>query len=395
VSSTLDLRDYDPFDERVLQNPYAWYQVLRDRAPCHNVAARGTWVISRYDDVVACAKNHGEFSSTGGVGPEWEQRPMMPMYDPPQHTRLRRLVSRPFQPNALAERAEHIGRSVDRLMDQALEAKRLDLVADLAVPLSLGVIADLIGVPEDRRDDLRRWSLGVVEDLGGGLAPDGRARVEELRKEFVTFLRTLVATRRASADEAAKDVISLILAAADTEQLNEKETIAFCVLLLVAGFETTVNAIANAALALVEFPEQWNKLTVQPTLVKTMIEEAIRFDGPVQAFFRNTTKDTAVAGVAIPKGVKVMLLFGSANRDERRFAAPDDFRVERPAGDHIGYGVGVHYCLGAPLARAQLAAVWSAFAQRVRRFEIDGEVARSHNVLFRGVRRLPLRLEAR
>lgn len=392
----MDLSAYDPFSPDVLADPYPWYRALREHSPCHYVKKRGVWVISRYEDVVACAKNVAVFSSTGGVSLHWEQRPMMPMYDPPQHTRLRRLVSKPFQPSAVAERTAQIEKKVGQLMDRALEARRFDLVNDVAVPMSLGVIADLIGVEELRRADLRRWSLGVVEDLAGGLDRDGRNRVEEQRKEFVAFIRDLIAERRANPDATASDVISVILSAADEDKLTEKETLAFCVLLLVAGFETTVNAVANGALALLEHPEQWEKLRADPSLVKTAIEEMIRYDGPVQSFFRNALVDTSVAGTPIRKGGKVQLLFASANRDERKYDGAHELRVDRrPAEliDHVGYGAGIHYCLGAPLARAQLSALWRAFATRTKGFAIDGEVARSYNVLFRGARSLPLRVD--
>ncbi len=389
----MDLSSFDPFSPDVLKDPYPWYRALRDQSPCHYVKRRGMWVVSRHEDVVACARNVAVFSSTGGVSFHWEQRPMMPMYDPPQHTRMRRLVSKPFQPKEVAERSAQIERKVASLMDLALEKGRIDLVNDFAVPLSLGVIADLIGVEEPRRVDLRRWSLGVVEDLAGGLDKAGRDRVEELRKEFVTFLRELVAERQARPDAAASDVISIILAAADDDKLTDKETIAFCVLLLVAGFETTVNAIANGALAFAENPEQWEKLRREPTLVKTAIEEMIRLDGPVQSFFRNALEDTEVAGTRIKKGGKVQLLFASANRDDRKYTDPDAFRIDRVSPDHVGYGVGIHFCLGAPLARAQLSALWSAFARRTKGFVIDGPVERSYNVLFRGARTLPIRID--
>lgn len=388
----MDLTTYDPFSPDVLKDPYPWYRALREQSPCHYVKRRGVWVISRHEDVVACARNVAVFSSTGGVSLHWEQRPMMPMYDPPQHTRLRRLVSRPFQPNAIAERAAQIEQAVDRLMNRALEMKHFDLVNDVAVPLSLGVIADLIGVEEARRKDLRRWSLGVVEDLAGGLDKAGRDRVEELRKEFVTFLRDLIAERRANPDAKASDVISIILSAADEDKLTEKELLAFCVLLLVAGFETTVNAIANGALAFAANPEEWEKLRRDPSLAKSASEEMIRYDGPVQSFFRNALSDAEVAGTKIKMGGKVMLLFASANRDERKYEDADKFRIERHSPDHVGYGAGIHYCLGAPLARAQLVTLWTALAKRTTGFVIDGEVERSHNVLFRGARSLPIRV---
>lgn len=390
----MHLSDYDPFATECLRDPYPFYRALRDESPVHHVESRRLWVVTRHDDVVAVARNHGVFSSTGGVGPDWEPRAMMPMYDPPEHTRLRRLVSKPFQPNAVAERGALIARRVAELVDHALEAGRVDVVNDIAIPMSLGLIADLLGVEEPRRPDLRRWSFGVIDDLGGGLTPRDKARVEASRKEFAAFLHQLVAARRARQDPAANDLISLLMIAQEDDKLTEKELLGFCVLLLVAGFETTVNAVANGALAFAENPAEWEKLRADPSLVKTAVEEMVRYDGPVQSFFRNTLVDTEVAGVAIPKGEKVMVTFASANRDERKYDAPDAFRIDRRSPDHVAYGAGIHYCLGAPLARLQLSTLWSALATRTKGFEIDGEVERSANVLFRGARTLPVRIFA-
>jgi cytochrome P450 len=226
----VDLTKYDPFSLEALRAPYAWYKKLRQESPCHYVASRGIWVVSRYDDVVRCTRNVSVFSSTGGVSPHWEQRPMMPMYDPPKHTRLRRLVSRPFQPAAIAARSRRLETAIDGLMQRVLDGERVDLVTDIAVPLSLGVIADLIGVEEGAREDLRRWSEGVVDDLAGGLERAARERVEALRKEFVTFLRELIDERRRQPNPTGADVISVILSANEEDQLTDKETLAFCVL---------------------------------------------------------------------------------------------------------------------------------------------------------------------
>lgn len=387
--------DFDPLSAEVLRDPYPFYRVLRDESPCYYVRPRGFWVVTRYEDVVASLRNHAVFSSTGGVGYHWEQRPMMPMYDPPQHTRMRRLVSRAFQPTAIAQWTAQIETTFQQLLDRALEAGRVDIITDLAVPLSLGTIGDILGMPAERRDDLRRWSKGVVDELAGGLDREARANVETLRKEFVTYLRELVAERIAKADTSATDVISVIANAHEQDALTEKETIAFCVLLLTAGYETTVNAIANGVLAFSQAPAEWARLSNEPGLVKTASDETVRYDGAVQSFFRNTLTETSIAGVRIPKGGKVQMVFASANRDERKYPAADEFRIDRVAPDHVGYGVGVHYCLGAPLARAQLTSFWAAFAKRVRNFEVTGDVVRTGNVLFRGAKQLPVTISAR
>jgi len=392
--SPVDLARYDPFSPEVLHDPYPWYAALRASAPCHFVRSRGLWVVSRYDDVSACVKDHAVYSSTGGVGSHWEQRPMMPMYDPPQHTRMRRLVSRAFQPGAIAALQATIETAAVRLVDAFVEQGHADLVEDIAVPLSIGVIADLIGMPPERRGDLRRWSKGIVEELAGGLPREQRASVDALRKEFVEYLRGLVEERKS--DTGRRDVIATLCAAHDADRLSERETVAFCVLLLTAGYETTVNAIANGALAFARFPEAWQRLCDHPedrTLLRGAVEETVRYDGAVQSFFRNTLQPVELHGVKIPRGSKVMMLFASANRDGLHFDAPDAFRIDRPEQDHLGYGAGIHYCLGAPLARAQLTAVWGALARRAPGFEIvDGAVERTHSILFRGARRLPIRV---
>jgi cytochrome P450 len=232
----------------------------------------------------------------------------------------------------------------------------------------------------------------VIDDLAGGLTKEAKQRVEASRKEFAGFLRELVAARRAHHDSSATDLISILMSAQDDDRLDEKELLGFCVLLLVAGFETTVNAVANGAIAFAENPDEWEKLRADPTLVKTAIEEMVRYDGPVQSFFRNTLAAAEVAGVKIPKGEKVMLTFASANRDERKYESPDAFRIDRRSPDHVGYGAGIHYCLGAPLARLELSTLWTAFLKRTKGFTLDGDYERTHNVLFRGARTLPIHI---
>jgi len=385
----------DPLSPEFLRDPYPHYRWLRDNSPCHHHQERNLWILSRYDDVVAAAKNHAVFSSTGGVGLDWNQRPMMPMYDPPEHTRMRRLVARHFTPAAAVHLTARIESQIGALMDPLIAAGGGELIDDFAIPLSLGTIAEVIGVPLQDRDRLRQWSQGTIEDLAGGLDEAAHARVDALLQQFVTYLKESMAGRRASELADTPDVLSRLLHASDEEKLTPRELVAFGVLLLVAGFETTVNAIANGVLAFLGHPEQCALLREKPELVPNAVEEVIRFDGPVQSFFRNTLSETTVAGVTIPKGVKVMLLFASANRDERRFEAPDELHIDRKGLEHIGFGAGIHYCLGAPLARLQMTCVARACLERLQRVESAGEATRYHSVLFRGVKRLPIRLVAR
>jgi cytochrome P450 len=388
-----DLDALDPFDAEITRDPYRVYELLRDRSPCHRMRQRDVWVVSRYDDVVSVLKNHAVFSSTGGVGPDWVQQPMMPMYDPPQHTRLRRLVSRHFTPKAVKALAPYIEARTDRLLDALLEKGRGDLVKEFAVPLSLGVIADLIGIPKQSMDDFRRWSAGIIEGLAGDLHPDAAARVETLRREFVQYLRELTQQRKARA-LGSNDIISLLLHAEDEDSLTSSEVIAFCVLLLVAGFETTANGIANAVLALMQNPTQFALLRADPELAAGVVEETVRHNCPVQSFFRNTLQPAEVSGVSIPEGMKVRVLFGSANRDPRHFSQPDAFLITRDAADHIGFGAGIHVCLGAALARLEMNIAISALVRRTRSIAADGDAVIVGSTLFRGISQLPVTLVA-
>ncbi len=384
----------DPFSPEFLADPYPAFRRLRDESPVHFVESRNMWMVTRYEDIVAVARNTAVFSSTGGVGYDWNSRPMMPMYDPPEHSRMRRMVARHFTPAAITAFKPRVDGMVEDILGRALQARDVDVVKDIALPLSLGTIAELLGVPTDLRAQLRRWSQGTVEDLAGGLAPTPARRVDELRREFNVYLKSLIEERRASlgAQDGAIDVITALVSATEEEKLTKRELVAFCVLLLVAGYETTVNAIANGVLALLAHPAELDKLRKDRSLLGPAVEEMVRYDGPVLSFFRNTLSEATVGGTVIPKGAKVMIAFASGNRDERKYEEPDAFRVDRRPAEHLAYGAGVHYCLGAPLARLQLTAIFSALLDHVAAIEPTGEAVRSASVLFRGAKTLPVRL---
>jgi len=390
----MSLRDLDPLSPSFLEDPYASFRLLRDEAPVHFVESRKMWIVTRYDDIVAAARNPAVFSSTGGVGYDWNQRPMMPMYDPPEHTRMRRIVARHFTPAAINAFKPRVQALVDDIVARALEAGDVDVVNDIALPLSLGTVAELLGIPPSLRAQLRRWSQGTVEDLAGGLAPIAGRRVDELRREFNVYLRSLIEERRAALSRPTEsiDVITALVAAGEDEKLTSRELVAFCVLLLVAGYETTVNAISNGVLALLEHPDELAKLRREPGLLRNAVEEIVRYDSPVLSFFRNTLSDTTLSGQTIPKGSKVMLAFASANRDERKFPDPDVFRIDREPGEHLAYGSGVHFCLGAPLARLQLMGIFGALVQHVGTIEMASKPPRTASVLFRGVKTFPVHI---
>lgn len=385
---------FDPFAAETLEDPYPSYVRLRDEQPCYRIAGTDIWAVSRYADVEAVLRDHAVFSSTGGVGPDWEPRPMMSMYDPPQHSRLRRSVARHFTPKYLASFVASMSATADKSADELVERGAADFVSDFAEPLVATLIADILGIRQEEREDFRRWSLGTVNALARGLDGDGAARAEQSRREFVGYLKRTVAERRANPLTDKVDILSLLAQAHAAETLTASEVTAFCVLLLVAGFETTVNAIVNSANAVMNAPGAWNAVREEPQLLAGAIEEALRFDSPDQSFFRNTLKDATIAGVLVPERSKVMVLFGAANRDPRKYRDPDVFDVRRNPTDHLAFGSGIHHCIGAPLARLQLMVVARAMMARVRSMSLDGKPVRAANVITRGFRQLPVRVVA-
>jgi cytochrome P450 len=317
-------------------------------------------------------------------------------YDPPAHTRLRRIVASRFTPRALASWEGRIREVVRALVDPLLGAGPVDFVERLTSPFPVQVIAEMMDIPIERRADFKRWSDNTVEALGGAvdLGVDERNAVEASIMEFAMYFLGVVNERKPRAAEA-DDLISLLIRPSeDGETLSEMEIVSFCVLLLVAGNETTTNLIGNTAYHLINHPEQWKKLVAEPSLDRSLIEESLRYDAPIQGFFRNTLHEVEVAGTRIPKGAKVMLLYGSANRDPRKFEDPDSYRIDRNPIDHLAFGFGPHTCLGAYLARLEARTLLTHLLQSVRRVRLEAEPVRTRNPLLRGLASLRVSIEA-
>lgn len=382
---------FDPFDPATIADPFGPYRRLRDEAPAFRTE-HGFWVISRYDDVVRTLRDHERFSSSAGVGSEWRPVPMMISVDPPDHTRLRRLVQREFTPRAVAAWDERVTGIVDDALDAFVERGGGDLAAEVAYPIPIGVIADMLDVPAEHRADFKRWSDDTIDALGGGLDAETSTRVELSIIEFAQYFAEVIARRRLAPG---KDLLSLLVDPTNGETLADGDLISFAILLLVAGNETTTNLIGNLVHALATHPDQWTRLQRDRTLVPAAVEEVLRFDAPIQGFFRNTVVDVELHGETIPADEKVMVLFGSANRDERKYPEPDRFIVDRNPMDHVAFGAGIHLCLGAPLARLEGVRFLERLLDRVERVELAGEVERTENPLLRGVRHLPVSLALR
>lgn len=381
---------FDPYDERVIDNPYPYYAWLRAESPCHLIEHLNVWVVSRHADIVRVCLDVPTFSSAGGQGIEWVRRPMMPMSDPPIHTRLRRIAQPLFTESAIAKLRPAIEARAKRVLRECLDRREFDFAKDFAMPLALGNIAALMGVDESMLPALHRWGLHIIEDFEGRVPPERAAPIEVQRREFISFLKAHLDSLDSGAMDASSMVGRLLKEKSD-DRLTVPEVLAFCVLLLVAGYETTSHSLSNGMSAFLDHPDQLELLRDEPnSRVRTAVEEIFRYDTAAQALFRNTLQAGEVAGVTIPEGVKVMLLFASANRDEAKYERPDAFDITRKP-EHLAFGHGIHYCLGAPLARLTLRIAWEQMLAAVKQVERTGQETREGKVLFRGLGSLPVR----
>ena len=343
--------DFNPMSPEFRLDPYPTYAAMRRDAPVYRSA--GYVVVTRYDDVVSVLRQPNLFSSSA-IGMNVRGRPARTIIntDPPVHTRIRGVINRAFTPRMVADLEPMIRRVTARLLDRMCERGEGDIVRDLAVPLPVTVIAHLLGVDPDRQEDFKRWSTAVISETAG-LPDDERARVERDTDEFQDYFDAAIAERRER--PGGDDLISAIVRAQqeDEELLSADDVLAFTGLLLIAGNETTTNLIGNAVLALLAHPEQMARGREEPALVPNLVEEALRWDSPVQFLFRTATEDTEIAGEPIAAGTTIIPVYASANRDDARFPEGDRFDVTRNAQGHVAFGYGVHFCLGAPLARLE------------------------------------------
>ena len=315
--------------------------------------------------------------------------------EPPHHTRLRRLISTAFA-RGHVERlrpwvVELAGRLVDELVERSGGSEPVDLLPGMAEQLPVAVIAELLGVPEADRPQLRPWSNAIVKMYEYGRTREREDDAERAADEFVTYLRGLAAERRKSPGD---DLISHLVSVrdGDGDRLTEDELVTTCILLLNAGHEATVNVTGNGTLALLRHPDQLRRLREDRSLLPAAIEELMRFDSPLQLFERTATEDVEIGGITVAAGQKIAALLGAANRDPAVFADPDALDVGRAENPHISFGAGVHFCIGAPLARVELQATFGALLDRTSSLELAGEPVRRPEFVIRGLAELPVAL---
>ncbi|ONI82067.1 cytochrome [Saccharothrix sp. ALI-22-I] len=313
--------------------------------------------------------------------------------EPPTHSRLRRLVAAAFGRGHVERLRPWIADLADRLVDE-LVAKissegQADLLSHVAAPLPVEVIAELLGVPAADRALLQPWSNAIVKMYEYGLAEEKQAAAEHAATEFVAYLRDLIALRRTSPGN---DLVSDLVVVTDTDgaKLTEDELVATAVLLLMAGHEATVNVIGNGVQALMKHPSEWQRLVADHTLLPTAVEELIRYDSPLQLFERTATEPVTIAGHTVQPGQKIAALLGAAARDPEVFTDPDTFDISRNPNPHLGFGMGIHYCLGAPLARIEVEAALSSLARKLPAAELAAEPRRRAEFVIRGLHDLPL-----
>ncbi len=391
---------YNPFDPEFRANPYPHYPPLLEGPPRQLNLFMLTTLVARYNDVLAVLRDHERFSVRR---PEVVMRervdpfggaPTILTADPPVHSRLRRLVSKAFTPRRVRELEPRVREITNELLDRAADKGSFEVMADLANPLPVIVIAELLGVPAADHDQFKRWSNSLISsfalDPRVGPSEEGIKAKDLLRD----YLRSEIEKRRAAPSD---DLVGALVAARDeSEALSEDELLAFVVLLLLAGNETTTNLIGNGLLALCRNPDQQERLSNEPDLIPKAIEEMLRYDPPVQMTVRTATAAADIGGTEIAGNTLVFVLLAAANRDPRQFPTPQKFDVGREPNEHVAFGEGIHFCLGAPLARLEGAIAIGAVLQRfphLRLADPGAKLTYRGSLALRGLQQLPLAIQ--
>jgi hypothetical protein len=383
----------DPFSHAFLSDPYPHHEVMREAGPVVWLEQYGIWAMARHQEVRDALTDWETYCSGAGVGlsdfrkePPWRPPSIILEADPPLHTRTRAVLTRILSPAAINILRETFAREADALVDRLVERREFDGIADLAEAYPLKVFPDAVGISEQGRENLLPYGSMVFNSFGprNDLFNKAMANAGPVRDWIMS---------KCSRAALAPDGLGIkIFDAVDAGELSEDEAGMLVRSFLSAGIDTTVYGLGNALYCFATNPEQWTILRENPNLIRGSFEEVLRFEAPVQTFFRTTTKAVDVGGVHIGDGEKVLLFLAAANRDPRRWDKPDSFDVRRRATGHMTFGTGIHGCVGQAVARLESEAIFGALAKRVATFEITGKVERRLNNTLRGLDTLPLRI---
>ncbi len=390
--------DIEKLTPEFYADPYPIYRALRESDPVKRMP-NGSYFLTRYDDLVAIYKNTKLFSSD-------KKREFAPKYgdsllyehhttslvfnDPPAHTRVRRLMMGALSPRAIAEMEPYLIALIDGLLDNLTAKGDVELIADFASAIPIEVIGNLLDVPRDEREPLRDWSLAILGALEPVITPEAFARGNTAVKDFLSYLETLVERRRAKPGNPDRDVLTRLIQGEDNgEKLTAKELLHNCIFLLNAGHETTTNLIGNGLVALSQNPDQKQRLIDDPSLIKTAIEEILRFESSNQLGNRMTTGTAEISGMSLPAGTFVTLCIGAANRDPSQFSDPERLDVGRTPNRHLAFITGPHQCAGMALARLEGTIAISRFLARFPSYRISGTPVRGLRARFRGFVSVP------
>ncbi len=390
--------DLEKLTPEFYADPYPTYRALREHEPVKRLP-NGSWFLTRYDDLVSAYKNTKVFSSD-------KKKEFLPKYgssllyehhttslvfnDPPAHSRVRRLIMGALSPRAIAEMEPDLVALVDRLIETIAAKGHVDLIDDFAAAIPIEVIGNLLDVPREERGPLRDWSLAILGALEPVISAEAFARGNKAVKDFLVYLETLVARRRARPGNPDRDVLTRLIQGEDNgERLTEKELLHNCIFLLNAGHETTTNLIGNGLVALSGNPAQKQRLIEHPDLIRTAVEEILRFESSNQLGNRMTTEPVELGGVTLAAGTSVTLCIGAANRDDRQFPDPETFDIARTPNRHLAFGTGAHQCAGMALARLEGAIAISRFLARFPGYALHGAPVRGGRARFRGFLSVP------
>ena len=382
------------FSRRLLANPYPIYRRLQTRDPVHRSRLIKGWVLSRHEDIDAVLRDSRRFgndrASTQDANLRFDsEEPRSMLYrDPPDHTRLRSLVSKAFTPRAVRALRPRVEKIADDLLDSLDGAESFDVIDAIAYPLPVAVICEMLGVPQEDRGPFREWSNDASLSIEPLLDDRRVATSKDTLSKLRDYFSDLAERRRADPGE---DLVSVLTQIEDEgDRLSHLELQLMLVLLLVAGNETTRNLVGNGLLALLRNPEQLDRLRREPDLIGPAVEELTRYDSPVQIDGRSVREDTEVGGVPMERGQYLMLLLGAANRDPEAFDDPDVLDVSRERNPHLGFGRGIHHCLGAPLARMEAEVMLGKLLERFPNVRLAGTPSRRRQIVLRGLSSLPV-----